>query len=255
MAGSLFAFKLCATPLLILGASLAGRRWGETVGGWFVGLPLTSGPVILFVALGQGTGFAAAAIFGSLAGAAAEACFCLAYAAAAEYCRWPAALAAGSTAYAAGGLALGFAGLPLWPLVACVAAALCTALALLPRRDPGPLPRGVPPRWDIPWRMATATVIVVGLTEAAPYLGPRLSGICASYPAFAATLAAFAHRADGKAAAVRVLRGLLAGLFAFVGFFAVLELTLEAAGIALGFAAASAAALAIQAGSLALLRR
>ncbi len=241
MAGSLFAFKLCATPLLILGASLAGRRWGETVGGWFVGLPLTSGPVILFVALGQGTGFAAAAIFGSLAGAAAEACFCLAYAAA--------------TAYAAGGLALGFADLPLWPLVACVAAALCTALALLPRRDPGPLPRGVPPRWDIPWRMATATVIVVGLTEAAPYLGPRLSGICASYPAFAATLAAFAHRADGKAAAVRVLRGLLAGLFAFVGFFAVLELTLEAAGIALGFAAASAAALAIQAGSLALLRR
>jgi hypothetical protein len=255
MAATLFAFKLCATPLLILGASLAGRRWGGTVGGWFVGLPLTSGPVILFVALGQGIPFAAAAIYGSLDGAAAEAWFCLAYALAAEYRGWSAALAAGSLAYAAAGLALGLADLTLWPLVACVAVTLAAALALLPRDDGTPARRSAVPRWDIPWRMATATAIVVGLTEAAPYLGPRLSGICATYPAFAATLAAFAHHAEGKEAAVRVLRGLLAGLFAFVGFFAVLELTLEAAGIALGFAAASAAALAIQAGSLALLRR
>src|SRR4029077_20326398 len=43
--------KVVATPLLILGARLASRRWGEIVGGWFVGLPLTSGPVCFFLAL------------------------------------------------------------------------------------------------------------------------------------------------------------------------------------------------------------
>jgi hypothetical protein len=37
--------KLIVAPLLIGAASLAGRRWGETVSGWFIGLPLTSGPV------------------------------------------------------------------------------------------------------------------------------------------------------------------------------------------------------------------
>src|SRR5579872_1514179 len=37
--------KLTVTPVLILTASLASRRWGESIGGWFVGLPLTSGPV------------------------------------------------------------------------------------------------------------------------------------------------------------------------------------------------------------------
>jgi len=42
------ALKLTITPFLILAASLASRRWGEAVGGWLVGLPLTSGPVAFF---------------------------------------------------------------------------------------------------------------------------------------------------------------------------------------------------------------
>ncbi len=39
------AVKLVASPLLIWAASLVGRRWGQAVAGWLVGLPLTSGPV------------------------------------------------------------------------------------------------------------------------------------------------------------------------------------------------------------------
>src|SRR5260370_28122258 len=78
----ILVLKLVATPLLIGMASLAGRRWGETISGWFIGLPLTSGPVCFFLAVEQGAGFAAAAACGCLAGAAAEAgvclCFCIA---------------------------------------------------------------------------------------------------------------------------------------------------------------------------------
>ncbi len=80
--------KLVATPLLILGASLAGRRWGESVSGWFVGLPLTSGPVVFFLALEEGAGFAASAAQGCLAGTAAEAGFTLGYAIAARHAGW-----------------------------------------------------------------------------------------------------------------------------------------------------------------------
>src|SRR6185437_1795920 len=92
--------KLSVTPLLIAMASLAGRRWGETVSGWFIGLPLTSGPVFWFLALEQGTGFAAAAARGCLAGAAGEAGFCLFYAAAARHAGWVRSIAAGTFAYA-----------------------------------------------------------------------------------------------------------------------------------------------------------
>ncbi len=53
--------KLVLTPVLIGGASLGARRWGPTVGGWIVSLPLTSGPVVLFLALDRGPAFAVAA--------------------------------------------------------------------------------------------------------------------------------------------------------------------------------------------------
>jgi hypothetical protein len=60
----------------------------------------------------------------------------------------------------------------------------------------------------------------------------------------------FAHRA-GPAPAVEVLRGLLLGLFSFAGFFVVLSGLIERLGVAGGFVAAIAAALTIQAASLA----
>src|SRR5882672_8357988 len=121
--------KIVLTPLLIAAASLAGRRWGPAVGGWFVGLPLTSGPIALFLALDHGAGFAAAAAVGSLAGALAEAAFCLAYAAAAR-AGWPTALAAATAAFALVAAILQVAAPSL--VVAAVAAfgALIVALSL-----------------------------------------------------------------------------------------------------------------------------
>jgi hypothetical protein len=97
--------------------------------------------------------------------------------------------------------------------------------------------------------MAITTALVVGLTAAAPVLGPKPSGLLATFPLYAAILTVFAHRA-GAAPAVQVLRGLLLGLFSFAAFFVALGALLEPAGVATGFVAAAAVALAVQAGSL-----
>lgn len=247
-------FKLVATPLLIQAASLAGRRWGPNVGGWLVGLPLTSGPIAFFLALEQGASFARGAAAGSLAGAAAEACFCLAYGWLAARVRWPLALAAGSAAFAVAAAMLELAGFSLLPLLALVLFALVLALRLMPR--PIAAPAVVPPRWwDIPARMAVATIVVVGLTAAAPRVGASLSGLIATYPLFAAVLAVFGHHMQGAAAAQRVLSGLLLGLFSFAGFFFVLAMAIEGSGIIIAFSAAIAIAMAIQGASLWMLRR
>jgi hypothetical protein len=69
----LLAVKLAVTPLMALAASLAARRWGDAIGGWLVGLPITSGPVAVFLAIEQGPAFAADAAAGSIAGVAAQA--------------------------------------------------------------------------------------------------------------------------------------------------------------------------------------
>src|SRR5512146_1588531 len=111
------ALKLVLTPVLIGGASLAGRRWGGAVSGWLVALPLTSGPVAAFLVAEHGAPFGARSAVGSLSGVAAEAAFCLGYAWSAQ--RGPAAAcsaaASGFAAVAAGAqsLPLSASALPL----------------------------------------------------------------------------------------------------------------------------------------------
>ncbi len=240
--------KLVVTPALIGAATLAGRRWGQSIGGWLVGLPLTTGPVAFFIALDHGAPFAAAAALGSLGGAAAEAAFCVAYGRLASR-GWPLALLAGSTAFAAVGVVLQGLTLGPLPLLLIGVGALALAIRLMPSPGPGPAPVR-PPRGDLPARMVLATVVVLLLTALAPRLGARLSGLLATYPLFAAILAAFAHRLQSPAAAVSVLRGLLFGLFAFAAFCFVLGVTLVRLGIPGAFAAAIAVAVLVQGLSL-----
>jgi hypothetical protein len=241
--------KLVVTPALIGAATLVGRRWGQSIGGWLVGLPLTTGPVAFFIALDQGETFAAAAALGSLAGTAAEAAFCVAYGWLALRAGWPLSLLAGSIAFAAVGVALQGWALGPAPLLLIGIGALALALRLMPATAAGPTPVR-PPRGDLPARMILATVVVLLITAAAPRLGARLSGLLATYPLFAAILTAFAHRLQGPEAAVSVLRGLLFGLFAFAGFCCVLAVGLVRFGIAGAFAAAIAVALLVQGVSL-----
>ena len=55
----MLSLKLVLTPLLIAAASLAQRKWGGLAGGLIAGLPLTSAPVSVFLALEHGPAFAA----------------------------------------------------------------------------------------------------------------------------------------------------------------------------------------------------
>jgi hypothetical protein len=103
--------------------------------------------------------------------------------------------------------------------------------------------------------IAFPSYFVLLLTGIAPALGPRLTGLVAPFPLYAAVLAGFAHHVQGPASATGVLRGLLLGLFAFAAFFLVLAALIEGAGIAVAFASAIVLALALQALSLWALRR
>ena len=103
--------------------------------------------------------------------------------------------------------------------------------------------------------MVIATIFVVLITALAPAFGARLTGLLAPFPLFTATLAAFAHHQYGPAAAMKVLRGLLMGLFSYASFFFVLAILLQPSGIAIAFTAAIATMLILQSISLWLLQR
>jgi uncharacterized membrane protein (GlpM family) len=238
--------KLIVTPALIGAASLAGRRWGPAVSGWLVGLPFTSAPVAFFLAIDHGPSFAAATAQGTLAGTISQALFGVVYAWLALSVGWPGSLVAGSAVFAVSTAALDrwTPSIPL--LVLATAAVLLAGIRLMPRVTPGAAGAVRRPRWDLPARMIVATAVVLLLTRAAPALGPHLTGLLSPFPVYAAILAVFAHRLEGAADAVKVLRGLLMGLWSFVGFFTVLALLLERTGLAASFTASIAASLLVQ---------
>lgn len=133
--------------------------------------------------------------------------------------------------------------------------ALAAGLWLLPRpaeRAPASVRT---PRWDLAARAAVATCAVLALAAVAATIGARLTGLLAVYPLYSAVLAAFAHRLQGSAAAIGLLRGLLVGLFSFTAFYGVLGSLLVRTGTGAAFGSAIAAALLVQAGSLWSVRR
>jgi hypothetical protein len=238
--------KVLVAPALIGLASWLGRRSGPEVGGWFAALPLTSGPVVLILALDRGPTFAAQACHGTLLALVSLAAFALVYGWSARAVHWSWSSVIACMAFVACTLALRPVAVPLaWAFVlACVAlvaaSRLMPANALPRRRTPAP-------KWDIPLRMVLAAVLVGAITGAANTLGPHLSGLLTPFPVAATILAAATHHFEGSAAAGRLLHGLLVGLFSFAVFFLVVGAVVVSWGITVAFAAATVGALAFHA--------
>ncbi len=250
----ILALKLFLAPMLIGFVSIAGRRWGPTVGGWLVSLPLTSAPVILFLAIEQGTAFASSAAQNTLLGIISVASFCLVYYWFSFRFGWPISMLAGWIAF----FALTFIEeniiLPLLISFVVVITFLTLVLTVMPNSQSKDLTI-TPPRWDTPLRMLVATAFVLGLTGAASILGPQLSGLLAPFPMFTTILAVFTHHFQGAIFTRRLLRAVVAGSFTFVIFFLVISLLVNRWGIVFAFSLALLAALATHSVLLFVIRR
>ena len=253
----LWALKLTLTPLAVGLATLIGRRWGPSVGGWVAGIPFTSGPVLLFIALDHGSGSAGLAATGVLAGTASQAAFAFAYSVAATRWAWSIALPAGSAAFAAVTFGLNSLRPAPVPGLEIVIGAIVLAMALMPRARATPLDtleRRIPGGLDIGLRAAVATLFVVVLTALVPVVGPTLAGLISPFPLFAIVLIVFPHRVQGGQAAISACRGFLWGLFAFAGFGFALSELLPTASLAVAFVVAIGGALVVQALTLLIVR-
>jgi hypothetical protein len=248
----LLVLKLTLTPLVIGASAFVARRWGPAVSGWVVALPLTSGPVALYLALEHGPRFAADAGIGSLVGGVGQCAFAVAYAGFAARGRGPAMASAALAFVAATGLldGLGVRSLPV--VLPLLAVAVTIALWRLPAGRVVPLAAPTPV-WDLPLRIAIGTGLVLAITAAAPIVGPTVSGILVAYPVVFSILIAFTHGQRGQRAALTAARGLVTGIVGFGAFFAILVVTLgessvqSAVGIGGAFAVALAAVLVVQA--------
>ncbi len=204
-------------PPLIGGVTLAARRWGSGVGGWLGGFPWVAGPISVFLTLEQGPAFTWATTVGALMGSVGTICFAFVYATVAQRLTWLPSVLLSYAAYFAVAVASRYLPLNLPVALGLNLLALTIVLWKFPRP---PVPRALPPppRFDIPLRMAVATLFVLGLTQTAEILGADWSGLLTPFPVVTSTLAVFTHVQQGPAQSARMVRGILTAGYGFTTF-------------------------------------
>lgn len=242
---SLLLLKLIATPALVGLAGWSSRRWGPAVGGWFAGVPITSGPISLFLALEYGPAFATDAALGTLYAMPAIAAYGIAYARLARRGgSWLACLLVSQGAYGATFLVLHLVTPSPLLVFALAVAGIGAGIASVGLRD-RPMLVSLSSNMVLGLRVGVATAMVLLITAVAPWLGPALSGFVATILVVAAVLAAAGHREHGAPGGMAVIRGLMLGQISFLGFYTVVWSQLGDLGVAATYLLALAAAGAI----------
>lgn len=255
----LLLLKLLLVPSFLLLITLASNRWGPAFGGWLAGLPLVTGPVLLFLAIEQGPPFAAKAAVATLSAVLAFVAFSCTYARAAQRLPWQLCLLLAWLAWSVAALAL--SALPAFPPLACGLALI--ALNAAPRFLPplpglsssrlAPLPPREVSRSELACRMLAGAALTVAVTGLATLVGSAWSGLFAGFPVLGSVLATFAHRCEGNSRATLLLGGMLRGVYSIVAFCFALALALPHLSIPLSFGLALLAATSITATQLLLI--
>ena len=252
---TLLYLKLLVTPLLMWAISLAARRWGSLLGGLLSGLPITSGLVMTFLSLEQGSAFALNAVPGALGGlAAVQATYAFYLYATRKVGLAPAVL-----------LAVLFYGLAAYVFThwgnlyvsVAVALLLIGVLIRASGREPKPdtLARPRHRYWEIPLRMVSATTLLMVTTSLASWLGPATSGMLAPIPVIAWPLMVFAHMQGGRAGMAAMVRGNAIGAVGVIAFYLAVAVLLEPLGVAVTITLAMLLAVLLTVALAAALRR
>ena len=216
---TLLLIKVLLAPALVLGTSLAGRRWGHRVAGVLITLPIVAGPILVILLVEQGAAFAARAANASLLGLVATGAFGVVFAAAGRRFSWAVTLALSWTVVVVIDLALYRVQLPVVVGLLVAVAAMQGSAALLRRGIQGPVPATEEwPWWDLPARAVATAALVLAVTGAAELLGPALAGILTPFPIAVSVVCGFVLAQEGAAAAVVLLEGVLRGMTGFAVF-------------------------------------
>lgn len=230
--------KLLLTPTLIIAATLLQRRWATLFGGRLVGLPLTAASSLTLLTVREGETFAVQTAIATLSGQLAIAAFCLGYARTALAHRWSIALPIAICSYAIAALTLSLHDFSLPVLEFLVPTGLAATLAAWPALTPREV---LPLPWELPARIAVATVMTTSVLATATMVGSRTIGLVASFPLFAALFAAHGHHGAGGPVAVISLRSVVVGAFTSSVFFLTIASTLPLLGVLAAFPLAVAA--------------
>ena len=242
-----FAFtlvvKMAVTAAFLLLATVTAERAGPLVGGLVATLPISAGPVYIFLALDHDAHFIAQSALGSLVVNPINAVYAVAYALLAQKRPLLVSLAAAFLGWV---LLVWIGGFIVWTLPLAIA---WNALAIgvcywisAPLRH-APMPR-VQARWYDFLLRAGMVALLVGVVVTLSFrIGPRASGNLAVFPMVLSSIMIILHRRVGGPATAAVMANAVIGLGGFAVAVVALCLTAERLGSAIALAFALAVSL------------
>jgi len=239
-----FAFtlivKMTVTAAFLLAATITAERAGPLIGGLVATLPISAGPVYIFLALDHDAHFIAQSALGSLVVNPINAVYAVAYALLAQRRSFVISIAAAFL----GWLALVWAsGLIAWTLLRAIlwnalAIGLCYWLSASLRH--APMPR-VATRWyDLMLRSGMVALLVGTVITLSFSVGPTISGDLAVFPIVLSSIMIILHTRVGGPATAAVMANAVIGLGGFALALIALNLTVERFGSVLALTLALA---------------
>jgi hypothetical protein len=214
-----------AAVIIVVSASRATERLGPFLGAMIATLPVSTGPVYVFLAMDHDAAFISDAARMSVAGTTATVAFMTAHAIVAQRHATPLSWLAGTVAWFTVALLLQ---LREWSfLEACVLFAGAFALAIRGlRRYSVSVPSVALPRarFDLAIRAGLVACVVVATTIAGNLVGPGFTGVLATYPVVFTSLVLILQPRCGGPFTASLLVNSLKGLIGFGVALAVLHL-------------------------------
>lgn len=236
--------KMAVTAAFLLAATITAERAGPLIGGLVATLPISAGPVYIFLALDHDAGFIAQSALGSLVTNALNVVFAVTYALLAQ--RQSLVVSIGGAFAAWFGLSFAV-GLVQWTLLLAVAfnvVIIAGSLAIVhPFRHVRVAP--TPARWyDLLLRAAMVALLVGVVVGLSFTIGPTASGNLAVFPIVLSSIMIILHRRIGGKPTAAIMANAVVGL----GGFGVAAMTLSLAAVPLGSPLALTLALAVSVG-------
>lgn len=210
------AVKVCIAACVVVSASLVAQRVSPFMAAMIATLPISAGPVIVFLAYEHGDAFLARSVVGSVAAVGANGLFFTGYAFAAQRHGFWVSVSAGLLAWVVylslldvNGWSISQAFLTLTAIYA-----VCIPLTLRFRRVPQPAFR--PRVWyDVPLRAFGVAAITAVVAVIGAKVGPGVSGYVALFPVVFTSLNFILHHTVGGRVAGAVVANSFEGLFGF----------------------------------------
>jgi len=236
--------KMAVTALFVSVATIIAERLGPAVGALVATLPVSAGPVYVFLALDHDATFISASAIASLALNTATAIFITVYVLIAQRRSLWISVSLAITVWLAATLAIvlvhwtapsAFAlNLIVFPLCWWIVTPFCRV----------PMPPRIRPWYDFVIRAGMVALLVGAVVTLSSRIGPTGSGVLAVFPVIYTSIMVILHRRVGGLATAAVLANAVPGL---AGFGAAL-LTLHLTAVPLGSAIALIVALGVSVG-------